>query len=113
MNSILNGKTTGHTPGPWNIAHDFDATGLIESGFGNVATVAGFGNPDDETRPNAALLAAAPDLLAACKGLVERAELERIEHGDNADYRWWLPGNAHVWRQMALAVEKATGEWPG
>ena len=64
---------SNHTPGPWSVAEDFCENGLIESLFGNVAVVHGFGNPDDETRPNANLIAAAPDLLAACKAVVDRS----------------------------------------
>jgi hypothetical protein len=51
---------TGHTPGDWLVAEDFAATGHIESDFGLIATVAGHDNPDDETLPNAHLLAGAP-----------------------------------------------------
>lgn len=48
-----------HTPGPWF----FDvSTGEVESGFGLIAHVVGYDNPDDETIPNGHLLAEAPAL---------------------------------------------------
>lgn len=67
-----------HTPKPWHIVFDRnkdfglgDDRILIESNFGNVATVAGGDNPDDETAPNAAVLATAPEFKAACKAVVD------------------------------------------
>ena len=50
---------TQHTPGPWHVNDD----GHIDSAFGAIAEIVGVDNPDDETKPNANLIAAAPDLL--------------------------------------------------
>jgi hypothetical protein len=55
---------SAHTPGPWTVG--FGATDCrwpqVESGDGVIART--YGSRDEE---NARLLAAAPDLLAACK----------------------------------------------
>jgi len=62
--------TDKHTPGPWQIGPNFDDTFiLVVSSDGFVArTVAG----NDEA--NARLIAASPDLLAACKLAAEAAQ---------------------------------------
>jgi hypothetical protein len=61
-------ETPQHTPGPWHIEQAdpdlppyvvSDVTGLV------VCDLVG---PPDRTEANATLIAAAPDLLAACKG---------------------------------------------
>ena len=60
-----------HTPGPWeieysNLGSDSNGRrfmGIIRSTYGVIARVFGFENPDDETVPNARLIAAAPELL--------------------------------------------------
>jgi hypothetical protein len=58
-----------HTPGPWHVTED----GHIDSSFGAIAEIVGVDNPDDETLPNARLIAAAPDLLEALEGMLEWA----------------------------------------
>ena len=57
-----------HTPGPW---HYNQEDGYIESEFGIIARACGWTDPDDETLPNARLIAAAPDLLAVLVQAVE------------------------------------------
>ena len=70
---------SGHTPEPW--AYDKGSIGgptIMVSGkrhwIADIRTrnVRVGGPLDDETEANARLIAAAPDLLAALKGLVER-----------------------------------------
>lgn len=66
-----------HTPGPWVEAgygdyNDYDGNCRVILGEGGdirTAIVLGFDN--DRNRANARLIAAAPDLLAALKGLSE------------------------------------------
>jgi len=48
-----------HTHGPW---HYEAKEGEVHSLFGSICTVHGWDNPDDETVPNAELLASAPRL---------------------------------------------------
>lgn len=69
-----------HTPGPWTA----DATATVRSMDGwIVAEVLGGGTGKVEMHPNARLIAAAPDLLKACK-LVEEF-LNALEAGVPAD----------------------------
>jgi hypothetical protein len=62
---------TAHTPGPWNIQHDFNVFGgrrLVASAGGHSSNQ----HPlavDAENRANASLIAAAPDLLKAVRHL--------------------------------------------
>jgi len=61
-----------HTPGPWQVT-DEDVRGndiyyrIEAEGFGMVALVDATPVDDDSLRANARLIAAAPDLLDACK----------------------------------------------
>jgi hypothetical protein len=52
-----------HTPGPWHVTED----GHIDSSFGAIAEIVGADNPDDETKPNAQLIAMSPALLELCR----------------------------------------------
>ena len=62
-----------HTPGPWiATASDNGEWGVDAASGWGIATVAGsagYGPGNDESDANARLIAAAPDLLAACKAL--------------------------------------------
>lgn len=72
-----------HTPGPWSVngldqPHDKDRTVCFRTKAGNpfyVACVYGEGvlvSPSPERLANARLIAAAPDLLEACKAALEK-----------------------------------------
>jgi hypothetical protein len=69
-----------HTPGPWFADDD----GYIYGGPDRlILTDPSSANPDipaEETEANAALIAAAPDLLAALKGTMRTL---RMQHGDD------------------------------
>lgn len=61
---------SAHTPGPWKLSEE--DTGMNDSGtildpYGHVIVTDVYGRTDDEAEANARLIAAAPDLLAACK----------------------------------------------
>lgn len=70
-----------HTPGPWNISTPCkrDANGVpcawlnldAPGHIGGMKIETHYSMPDDEMNANARLIAAAPDLLAACKALAE------------------------------------------
>lgn len=69
-----------HTPGPWKQGKDWqdiEAHDPLDSprpwGIATVADSCGYGNGSSESQANARLIAAAPDLLAACKGMAEEA----------------------------------------
>ncbi|MDX7487218.1 hypothetical protein [Serratia marcescens] len=79
-----------HTPGPWVVDEDEHSTagGLIgiyvsQNGDGRIGQV--FGNclvtTDDELRANAALFAAAPDLLTALEGIMSQMHGSRCTDG--------------------------------
>ena len=62
----------GHTPGPWEVAMpgEVDEHYAVLDGFGHTASV--YGCPEEAATAfaNARLIAAAPDLLAACELLL-------------------------------------------
>ena len=75
---------SGHTPGPWIISQPtgYNDSGAIEQiGTGFVIASDIFGKSKEETEANARLMAAAPDLLAACKvALYNLASPESLRH---------------------------------
>jgi hypothetical protein len=95
-----------HTPGPWHLLSELDGDGDIlricqthapSPGF-HIALVYGHGGDiehDTERTANAHLIAAAPDLLAAAKAI--------LQPGDNTD-------SAAAWQALAAAVTKAKGD---
>lgn len=97
---------TKHTPGPWRItksphaieySHFIDTDTLREPGdCHEVATIHGTCNPDTE-RANAALIAAAPDLLAALEECRRALNYHGIT-GDSASF------------MADAAIRKAEGE---
>lgn len=62
------GVSVGHTPGPWHVAHS-----IIYGPFkgGSAERIADVSTWADNYAANAALIAAAPDLLAALEALIE------------------------------------------
>lgn len=81
--------TEGHTPGPWFVAVDDEGVGTrfpdgaesiccVECGgheFDAIEVYAFNHNICADPWPNAALIAAAPDLLAACKAALTRFKI--------------------------------------
>jgi len=60
-----------HTPGPWSIHHEFnvfDENGRCVASCGGYSS--NFRDVEPENRANAMLIAAAPDLLEACRALL-------------------------------------------
>lgn len=82
-------QQTGHTPGPWF----YDGTSNVRSNGPDSPNAAIAYDPRDHahitevTRANARLIAAAPDLLEACKMLLNRCELEGVEWIDMTEAR--------------------------
>ena len=68
----------GHTPGPWAISHQPDtANRQVDDAAGRQITYCPVhckSVPLPEAQANARLIAAAPELLAACKLALETAE---------------------------------------
>lgn len=99
---------TTHTPGPWRVSGESEYTGalLIEGPEGSgvtVARVACFG-PQSETPhaqlPNAHLVAAAPRLLAALRGMLREHDALTIATGGK-------PGVTDRWSERATAARAA------
>ena len=91
-----------HTPGPWT-AYLYDSEpASIEAadGDGPIALVGTDLYDMEERDANARLMAAAPDLLAACEGLLAIA---RISAADGADL------NINI-RRAEAAIAEATGQ---
>ena len=80
-----------HTPGPWSVTwgtaqggeghHIMDSTG-IDNGLSIVAVVGFHDDSEGETKANARLIAAAPDLLAALKMALEAPDDDRSWEDD-------------------------------
>ncbi len=103
---------TQHTPGPWNINPDFrqdmEQNFHIESPGGTVCFCS-VGWPDDAiAEANAQLIAAAPELLAACE-MCERiiTEIKEVPGGwDSGANRQNLIASRHYIRDaIAKAVQ--------
>lgn len=108
-----------HTPGPWTFDATLKGTTIHVDGFDpEEATVVARTNEGDlwdfvccmcktdRDKANARLIAAAPDLLVACKALIEH-----IDHQANLGYSW-----AAQWREHGVgpglaeqAISKAEG----
>lgn len=99
-------KKGEHTPGPWNVEHDTEiiaAEGkrIAEADTRSINFVNG------EANANASLIAAAPDLLAACEAVA-------LRHGDDGLCWCVIPipaGTAHHMscQRMRGAIKKARG----
>jgi hypothetical protein len=89
------------TPGPWNVvpgaAGSFDVLAAFpDDGEGTLVAATYIAN---EEQANARLIAAAPDLLAACKRFMD------LDGGDTAN----AAQASELWSQMAAAIAKAEG----
>jgi hypothetical protein len=105
---------TEHTPGPWTIEEygDDDAPALIihrdsETRVCFMATPGSHGDPA-KIEADAKLIAAAPDLLAALRGLVEHIlDYERVNNlAPN-------PGRKYCWgatERAVAAIARATND---
>ena len=75
-----------HTPGPWTIVGDTDAAEAYVCGLDGceVAQLVDTVHPPAERLANARLIAAAPDLLAACGNVNEEWHLahDALKRGD-------------------------------
>jgi hypothetical protein len=62
---------SNHTPGPWTIQQaGYESYILGRIRGGRVASIYESDQPTDEERANARLIAAAPELLEACRGVL-------------------------------------------
>ena len=90
-----------HTPGPWTIANGEDRrVYLINHGRDAVGETV---YTDTRNPADARLIAAAPDLLAALKGILREHDALQMAEGRTGD-RWPAATRARA------AIAKATGE---
>ena len=93
-----------HTPGPWTVDPKTLAVYAPDRhGHAAAVRVAECGRtllPAAEIAANAALVAAAPDLLAALQALVGEADLGEVDHDD---------GTRALLAQARTAIARATG----
>ena len=75
-----------HTPGPWHIDTEDGGARILDDDELIIAGIYGFSAPDRDGQEdaNARLIAAAPDLLAALKGLLE--SIQDVERETNTMY---------------------------
>lgn len=97
---------TQHTPGPWYLIderflHDKYLVSIGEPNAGGTTVCNILSEPGDDfgkCKANARLIAAAPDLLAAVRGMIEAYDNDSIAHLEQAS------------REARAAIAKATGE---
>ena len=97
-----------HTPGPWKVTHPFIIRDELDAPCGIVASVRRFGDSEVmqwiapspaslENVANARLIAAAPDLLAACRSMAACFSDEQLRC-------------AGCYGLLMAAIARATGE---
>ncbi len=84
-------ETTKHTPGPWRDTGEYDkANGYydttIESDDGEFIAIVRSGNGREQVEANAALISAAPDMLAALRETLESALMLRKQTKAGTDF---------------------------
>lgn len=92
-----------HTPGPWDIHGDPHSATYYVHGANRVCDLVkpqGFSRTPRETEANARLIAAAPDLLAACQQAMEWLALSDPEQEH--------PGVVKAIKSCRHAIAKAT-----
>lgn len=105
--------TKTHTPGPWTVGSEYECCLPVECLVSNpghpgeqyeVARVACFDGfpPGERGQENARLIAAAPDLLTACKVAADRFRVAVRQH-----YTSYL-GDDSILSQLEAAISKAT-----
>lgn len=99
-------NSSKHTPGPWEVLHcGIDSeTILVQSGDGlEICTTIGEQMGLPEEAANARLIAAAPDMLAACKSALEVLD-EACQTGYHDAEK-----DAPTARELEAAIAKAEG----
>jgi hypothetical protein len=67
-----------HTPGPWQLRLRIRDSAIIETDDRTIATTLHYGDTDKQADANARLLAAAPELLEACKAALSELAMPEI-----------------------------------
>lgn len=79
-----------HTPGPWKAVEantDYSGTfnRILSISDAEIAPARAYGDTEEQRHANARLIAAAPDLLDACKNIVAACELTEDAYYDAID----------------------------
>ena len=98
---------SNHTPGPWRVEHS-TAKGYLYMSYlysdeHHIISVGGSSISKGENKANARLIAAAPDLLAACEAVWQSCDREG---------RIMLPSNGTTITALRAAIAKAKGTTP-
>ena len=98
-------KNAQHTPGPWSLANgnDLQIDGPNGEAVAWTETCVGI----ERDRANARLIAAAPDLLAACM-----AVLDDLEMVPGKVYQGGIEPSVETKQMLRDAIRKATGDTP-
>ena len=107
-------QKAAHTPGPWQIEWNAAQSGeghyITDSNdmgeLSRIAAVLFHDDADGETRANARLLAAAPELLAACKSMIE---WDDREHDHAVDFSARMALCDAAFNAARAAIAKAEG----
>ena len=96
-------STAKHTPGKWEVGDQGDDLTIYppDSHAGFIAKVSSR-KSTEEAGANARLIAAAPDLLAACKAAMGPARMDEWEHAGSVRH--------NALQELSTAIAKASGE---
>jgi len=97
-----------HTPGPWKVKDelpDGDIYILPESRVDGNSICRMDDDAPEQMLANAALIAAAPDLLAACEGMIDLCKTLLLK-----DCGFYSPDNNGYIQTARWAIAKAKGE---
>lgn len=99
------GIEAGHTPGPWHVLNNGYCVGgppsvqLADPIGAGVAMCCMAARSPDETAANARLIAAAPELLEACRAMVAWDEAEKAGPDYGGLTRDTHPSGEAIWRE--------------
>ncbi len=91
----MEGSMSKRTPGPWHYAYEGSGLHSIYPDGSSEAVATA-----ENSKADAHLIAASPDLLAACKGIMEELERDLYNGGTSTVYS----------EACRKAIAKATGE---
>lgn len=96
------GKVSGHTPGPW-VANERNVAGVIEITADDYYIADVIGGLVERQKANAHLIAAAPELLEACKAQHRAIDLlmARLIALDPE----FMPTKSNIWPAVVLGSE--------
>mgnify|MGYP001574830228 CR=1 FL=1 len=109
-------ERTAHTPGPWTYyiaAHSRlrAATGVGAGDYGAICTTGNHRPNERENEANARLIAAAPELLAGCRNLLDGLDAGTFRPMvlDDEEHGGWRVGNLDSMRALLAKID---GEVP-